>query len=197
MASGTYYPVWITTDDLTIVGVDTGGGKPVIDIGDTEQAIRIRGANGVRIDGFRFEGENNQGIHFESGSDDAVITNNTFAVELGFVFAPESTNHVIYANDFSGTNKVIADYQNAMQDITVHWNATEPVTYWWNGKQRSAPLGNFYTDTADDDDGDGIAETVHEQNKYPWKNKDYHPLVGEPWKYFEKGVGTSNTQSKT
>lgn len=196
VASGEYYPVWIDKE-VNLIGVDTGGGKPVISAGDVEQCIRIVRADNVRIDGFHLKGDNNQGIHFEDRPDEAVITNTTFDVEIGFVFAPDSDNHVIYANDFSDTHKVVASYANAIGELTIFWNSTEPVSYWWNGEKHSGNIGNFYDDSSDDSDGDGIAETPHKMNQYPWKNQDYHTLVDEPWKYFVEGVGTSQTGPTT
>lgn len=194
VASGTYNPVWIDRE-VNLIGVNTGGGKPVIEVGNKEQAVRIRRADNVKVSGFYFEGEDNQGIHFSDGADSAVIVNNTFDVEVGFVLISDSDPHRVYANDFSKTSKVMAIYGE--EGVDVHWNSTEKLNYWWDGDKRTGYLGNYYGKSVSDADGDGIADGEYEMRRYPWNNTDYHPLMDEPWKYFEKGVGESTVDTNT
>lgn len=197
VGSGTYYQVYISKQ-VTLIGIDTGGGKPVIDGGGSGPVIQV-GAPGVTIDGFHITNMGNNaegGVKTTSGAHDLTVANTTFSEgDIALNLRDREMNHRIYLNDFSGISQTVE--LNEDRDVTIYWNTSEKMTYWWDGEQFSGRLGNYYGERVFDKDGDGVGDEPRQMGIYAWKNKDNAPLNEPPWKYFEKGSGTSSASTKT
>ncbi|MCK4730969.1 MAG: right-handed parallel beta-helix repeat-containing protein, partial [Methanophagales archaeon] len=100
--AGTYYENVNVTKQLTLRGVDTGGGKPVVDAGDNGSAITLS-ANGITLEGFKVTNSNsswgNAGIKVISNRN--TITGN-YASNNGYgILLSSSSNNTLTENNAS------------------------------------------------------------------------------------------------
>jgi parallel beta-helix repeat protein len=121
--SGTYRENVVVDRPLTLIGVDDGGGKPVIDgMSNGKNAISVR-ANGVTIDGFTIK-NGYSGIDITGAGSTTIrncdVTGNTnHGIHL-----ENSDDNVIEANDVSGNaqSSVEGDTKNAITLYRSHGN---------------------------------------------------------------------------
>jgi parallel beta-helix repeat protein len=162
--SGTYEEHIYLKKALTLMGVDTGKGKPVINASKSGSALTIA-ANGTTVQGFNFTGSGhcgcgNAGISVQS-SNDTIINNVLYKNRYGIYVKPGYTNNTFIANDFIG-NEVSASDMGGN-----HWNGSlkaeglQGLMQLVSGKKMK---GNHYSDYDEPNEGcndtknDGICD---------------------------------------
>lgn len=97
VCSGTYYENVVVNKPVILRGVDTGGGKPVVDASRIGNAITIT-ADGVAVDGFvvKNSGKYYSGIWIES--DNTTISNNNISDNWFGIWVIYSSYNTIYNN---------------------------------------------------------------------------------------------------
>jgi len=102
--SGTYYENVNVTKQLTLLGVDTGGGRPVVDAGQKGSAITLS-AEGVTVDGFVVTNSIRSYENLWSGikvnSNNNIIINNTATINENGIWANNSDNNTIAENSLN------------------------------------------------------------------------------------------------
>jgi len=89
-------------DGLTIQGMDTGGGAPVLQTADSDDAIRVRDSANVTITGLRITG-GERGVRIDDGTTDVeVIGNEIDGTEEGIRITGGS-GHIIMGNTIANT----------------------------------------------------------------------------------------------
>lgn len=176
--SGTYQESLVITVPVTVTGVDTGGGLPVIRATDGEAAVTLE-AWETTIEGLVITSEVPCGIYVHA--DDAVITGTTITsavpdsgigiciynadrtlvtgnhiegLRLGFLIT-ESDDTTVYLNDISAVHGGISSSPGTV------W--TTPVTsYQYEGATYEGALGNHWSGyTGTDTTGDGIGDSPY------------------------------------
>src|SRR5512136_581533 len=131
--SGTYEEHIYLTKALTLMGVDTGKGKPVINASKSGSALTTA-ANGTIVQGFNLTGSGhcgcgNAGISVQSNNNTIirnVLYKNTYGifVKLGYI------NNTIIANDFLENQVSASDqggnYWNGILKAETLQDAVEP-----------------------------------------------------------------------
>lgn len=148
--SGIYRESLIVGKSVSLHGLDTGEGKPVL---APDSGRVILAAYGAVLRGFEMgwpAGGN------ESGSDSE---NCTLEVVL-----PAS----IYLNDFAGKKSVCPE-------DAASWNSSDAINYQFNSRVQRSRLGNYWADyNGTDENSDGIGDQPVVLND---KNIDYYPLI--------------------
>lgn len=191
--SGTYREnVNVHKPHLTLHGVDTGGGKPVVDASGDGSAITLSGGRSL-VEGLVLT---NSGGRLSAGiyvrSDDNIVRENIVREngEYGILIQSSSGN-IITRNYINDNNRAIS-LQNSVSNViflnsfmnnevnvagsspTNHWNSTDPITYRYRGKTFSSRLGNHWSDYGGpDDDDDAIGDAPHVFAP----ERDHHPLI--------------------
>ena len=84
--------------NLTLQGIDTGAGLPIIRPSAEEDGFRVRESSDIVITGFRFEG-GERGVRVRDASSNIEIVSNEFdGVEVG-VRIRDGSGHIVLAND--------------------------------------------------------------------------------------------------
>jgi len=162
--SGIYEEHIYLTKALTLMGVDTGKGKPVINASKSGSALTIA-ANGTTVQGFNFTGSGhcgcgNAGISVQS-SNDTIINNILYKNRYGIYVKPGYTNNTFIANDFIG-NEVSASDMGGN-----HWNGSlkaEGLQGFMQLVSGKKMKGNHYSDYDEPNEGcndtnnDGICD---------------------------------------
>jgi parallel beta-helix repeat protein len=161
--SGTYAEHIYLNKAVTLMGVDIGKGRPVIDASKSGSAL-ILAVNGTIVKGFNFTGSGNcgcgnAGISVQS-NDNKVINNILYKNKYGIYIKPGFINNTFVGNDFLdneiAANDVGGNFWNGYLDEGVQ-KLVELV----NGKQVQ---GNHYSDYdeleegCNDTDNDGICD---------------------------------------
>jgi len=175
--SGTYHENVYLFKAVTLAGVDTGEGLPVVDAGGSGSVISVM-ANGSTVSGFNITGSGhcgcgNAGILVDSSNNlvqGNIIRNNKY----GIYVRSGSVNNTFISNDLMGNNIAVSDSGDS------HWNVSETST----GLQALVGLltgkaekniGNYYSDYdnssegCDDADGNGLCDN-------PRKMQDGHGM---------------------
>ena len=181
--SGTYAEHIYLSKPITLVGVDTGNGRPVINASKSGSALTIA-ANGTTVQGFNFTGSGhcgcgNAGIAVQSNNN-TIINNILYKNKYGIFVKPNSTNNTFMANDFLGNDVAASDAGGN------HWNGSlkagglqglmELVT----GKKMK---GNHYSDY--DEPSEGCNDTNHDgvcdlpKNITIGKSVDHYPSIAK------------------
>jgi parallel beta-helix repeat protein len=123
--SGTYYENIIINKPLSIIGMDNGGGKPVIDAKHRDNVIKIT-ADGARVEGFSITGSKDfhAGILVMSGNN--VIEGNNIYNNFNGVYSENSKNstysdNIVYNNKYDGISIYRAN-GNVIKGNNVHDN---------------------------------------------------------------------------
>ena len=176
--SGTYHESLVITVPVTVTGVDTGGGLPVIRATDGEAVVALE-ARGVTIEGLVITGPVPCGIYVHA--DDAVITGTTITSvvpdtgigiciynadrtlvtgnhiagqRLGFLIT-ESDDTAVYLNDISAVHGGISSSPGTV------WT-TSATSYQYEGTTYEGSLGNHWSGyTGTDTTGDGIGDSPY------------------------------------
>jgi parallel beta-helix repeat protein len=121
--SGTYYENVNVNKQLILRGVDTGGGKPVVDAGGSDNAITLS-ADRITLEGFN---ATNSGSALLSSfrfmvSNSNTVTSNNFNSNKGLSFSLESSsNNNITGNTFVHDGLFVdRSYQNTVEDNIVN-----------------------------------------------------------------------------
>jgi parallel beta-helix repeat protein len=101
--SGTYFEHVYLPKAITLIGVDTGNGRPVVNASGTSSALTIS-ANGSTIQGFNFTGSGhcgcgNAGILVRA-SNNTIHNNILYKNKYGIYVKPGYANNTFIANDF-------------------------------------------------------------------------------------------------
>jgi len=176
--SGTYHESLVITVPVTVTGVDTGGGMPVIRATDGESAVALE-ARGITIEGLEITGPVPCGIYVHA--DNAVITDTTITplvpdtgigiciynadrtlvtgnhlegLRLGFLIT-ESDDTAVYLNDISALHGGISSSPGTL------WTSPE-TSYQYGGATYDGVLGNHWSGyTGTDTTGDGIGDSPY------------------------------------
>jgi parallel beta-helix repeat protein len=158
--SGTYAEHIYLSKAVTLMGVDTGKGRPTINASKYGTALTVA-ANGTTVEGFNFTGSGhcgcgNAGIAVQS-SNDTIINNVLYKNRYGIYVKPGYTNNTFIANDLIG-NEVSASDMGGN-----HWNGSlkaeglQGLMQLVSGKQMK---GNHYSDY--DEPSEGCNDTNHD-----------------------------------
>lgn len=120
--SGVYHENVILYKQLTLLGVDSGSGRPVLDAGGSGSVISIS-ANDSVVRGFNVTGSGgcgcgNAGIKIGSSNnivEDNIIYNNKY----GIYIQPYVTNNTMISNDLLDNSITASD-----NGVESHWNAS-------------------------------------------------------------------------
>ncbi len=101
--SGTYYETVNVNKQLILIGIDSAGGKPVVDAGGDGNAITLN-ANGITLDGFNARNSGScwpcAGI-LVSSSNNVIENNNASNNYLGIFLLPSYNNNTLIRNTAS------------------------------------------------------------------------------------------------
>ena len=178
--SGTYHENVNVDKPIILFGVDTGGGKPVVDAGGRGSAISLS-ASGSVLEGFVVT---NSGKDINAGiritSDRNVIRDNLVKDNDGYGIILENSSfniitHIELSGNLRGVGLLNSSYNALFLNVftdnganvissnsTNQWNSTDPITYRYNGKTLTGRLGNYWSDyLAPDLNDNGIGDVPH------------------------------------
>ncbi|MDD4126477.1 MAG: protein kinase [Methanomicrobium sp.] len=174
ITSGEYSGNIVINKPVSLIGVDSGGGKPVILTATGEAGITVN-ADGVTIEGFNITGSSDcailinsdnsiiadndilktpVGITLFSSAGTSISGNNIKGHRIG-LFIDESVDCSIYLNNFENTI-------NAKSlSRSIRWS-TASMIYLYSGQNFTSSLGNYWNDYyGTDDDKNGIGDTPY------------------------------------
>ena len=103
MNSGTYKENLLLNKTINLIGVDSGGGAPIIDATNNGTAMEIR-SDGCRVEGFTFQNiELRNGIHVKSSEN--TIRRNTFLNTAKGIFLQSAMKNTIYGNNITNSSQ--------------------------------------------------------------------------------------------
>jgi len=122
--SGTYHENVKVNKQLTLKGVDTGGGQPVIDGGGSGNVVEIK-ADNVTFDGFKVthSGNDKKCVNVEE-SDRAVIKNNT-VTGCGYGIYLDESNYSTLENNTVENNEKDGIKLYKSNNNTLLWNTAD------------------------------------------------------------------------
>jgi parallel beta-helix repeat protein len=179
--SGTYVEHVYLSKAVTLMGIDTGNGRPVINASKSGSALTVA-ANGSRVEGFNFTGSGtcgcgNAGIVVQSNNG-TIMRNILYKNKYGIYVKSGYTNNTFIANDF---------LDNEIPAFDLNRNH-------WNGSQKAVGLpglmqlifgtrikGNHYSDYDEPEEGckdvnsDGICDRP--KNITGRRSVDLYPAI--------------------
>jgi parallel beta-helix repeat protein len=176
--SGTYYENVYVSRELTLRGMDTGKGKPVVNAGKSGSAIVLY-ADNITLEGFNVTGSGscgcgNAGIKIMSNNS-TVFDNTAYKNKYG-IYCGNRMGNKIYLNNLVKND--ISAYDGGSnqwyQDAGTESNTMKSIT----GKKA---VGNHYSDFdhpgqgCNDTNLDGICDSTY--NMRGGSNVDEHPLI--------------------
>jgi parallel beta-helix repeat protein len=118
--SGTYYETFDINKQITIQGIDTGNGKPIVEAVDTKNGDAVKlSADGIDFEGFEIINSNN-GIFVISSNNTIMnnnLTNNYCAITLDGMPERRVENNMIKDNVISGNRMGITIYDGSNNNI--------------------------------------------------------------------------------
>ena len=125
--SGTYYERLNVNKQLTLRGVDTGNGMPVIDAGGSGNAITLS-ANGCTIEGVMVT-NSQYGIYLVSSSNNTVTGNTVTSTVNGIYLYSSSSDNVISDNALRENSQRGIYLSNSCNNNEISGNAITSGTY--------------------------------------------------------------------
>jgi parallel beta-helix repeat protein len=181
--SGNYAGHIYLTKALTLMGVDTGNGRPVINASKVGSALTIA-ANGTTVQGFNFTGSGhcgcgNAGIAVQS-KNNTIIDNILYKNKYGIFVKPNSTNNTFMANDFLGNDVAASDAGGNRWNGSLKAGGLQGLMELVTGKKMK---GNHYSDY--DEPSEGCNDTNHDgicdlpKNITIGKSVDNYPSIAK------------------
>jgi len=180
--SGLYRENVFVYKTLTLEGIDTGSGLPVVDAGGSGSVISIT-SNDTMVEGFNVTGSGgcgcgNAGIKVQSSNN--IVKGNTISKnKYGIYIQSGCENNTFIANDLRNNDIAVSD-----SGFNNRWNSSAPS----DGLQDllamiggSQPLGNHYSDYdevaegCNDTNNDKICDQPRIMGSGP--DKDNYPVV--------------------
>jgi len=129
--SGTYYENVVVNKQLTLLGIDTGAGMPVVDAGGIGSAIALN-VNGITLEGFKATNTGNSwgdaGINV--GSSNCLIKNNELSGhEIDGIFLRDSSNNILSGNYIHETERWAGIYLDNSSGNVISNNICEDNKY--------------------------------------------------------------------
>ena len=163
--SGTYLEWPWVTKSVTLIGLDTGHGLPVINASGSSSALTLVANDGSRVEGFNLTGSGscgcgNAGIDVIS-SNNMIIGNILYKNKYGVYIKPGSTNNTIISNDFLENEIDASDSSNNSWIGSPGSEGLQRLIDLILGKEVN---GNYYSDYDEpeegctDTDNDGICD---------------------------------------
>ena len=160
--SGLYRENVFVYKTLTLEGIDTGSGLPVIDAGKSGSVISITSNDSI-VEGFNVTGSGgcgcgNAGIKVQSSNN--IVKGNTISKnKYGIYIQSGCENNTFIANDLRNNDIAVSD-----SGFNNRWNASAPSGGLQGllamiGGSQSQPLGNHYSDY------DEVAEGCNDTNQ--------------------------------
>jgi parallel beta-helix repeat protein len=179
--SGNYAEHIYLNKALTLIGMDTGNGRPIINASGSGSALTLA-ANGSTVQGFNLTGSGHcgcgsAGISVQSNNN-TIINNILYKNFYGVYIKQGHTNNTLLSNDFLG-NRI-----SSIDQDSNHWNGSvgadglESLMELISGKQMK---GNHYSDYdepkegCNDDNHDGICDQP--RNITAGKSVDLYPSI--------------------
>jgi parallel beta-helix repeat protein len=180
VSSGIYVENVFIGKPLTLKGVDTGNGKPIIDAGGYGSAVTLE-AGGIVLDGFKLTGSGhcgcgNAGVNVASNNN--TVTNNVITGNKYGVHVSDTFGNRFFNNDISENEIAVLDEGN---------------NTWESGSGILGPIASLFGKGSKGNhygEYDSPAEGCNDTNKdgvcdRPFiiaggKNVDLRPLVSSP-----------------
>jgi len=168
--SGTYPEHLYLSKAVTLIGVDTGKGRPIVNATKSGSALTLA-ANGSTVEGFNFTGSGhcgcgNAGIYVQS-SNDTVIDNVIYKNKYGIYVKAGYKNNTFISNDLLD-NEISANDQGGNRwDGSLKAEGLQSLMELISGKQMK---GNHYSDYdepkegCNDTNNDGICDQPRKIN---------------------------------
>lgn len=178
--SGTYHESIYISKNVTLEGLDTGNGMPVIDAGGVGSVVTIN-APGVTLKGFNLTNSGhcrcgNAGVHVEANNS-TVINNIIYKNKYG-VYVAKGENSRFIMNDFLFNEITAHDSRNSTWEGEDGTDSIQGLMESLDGKKIK---GNYYSDYFSPEDGCSDADNDRYCDS-PRKieggqNIDDHPLT--------------------
>ena len=125
VSSGTYHENLLLDKKINLIGIDNGGGAPIIDPLNKGNAIELI-ADGCRVEGFIIQNaEVFNGIHIRSNEN--TLIHNTFLNNANGIYFNSAMKNTINANTISNSSKVgialITSNDNLIEENLLSKNA--------------------------------------------------------------------------
>jgi nitrous oxidase accessory protein len=123
--SGSYLEIINVTKKITLEGVDSGNGRPILDFGKNANIVTLS-ADGIVMEGFMIRGASNwslAGINVISGKNiikDNVVVNNSVGIHITSDGNLIEGNNV--SNNYLGGIELTASSNNKLSRNYVNWN---------------------------------------------------------------------------
>lgn len=157
--SGTYNENVYVFKPVTLLGIDTGKGMPLVDANGAGSVITLA-SNATTVKGFNITGSGhcgcgNSGILVDS-SDNSIIGNKIYKNKYGIYVKPGMINNTFLSNDLQENNITAYDSASSRWDANVKAEGLQSIVQLITGEQVG---GNHYSDY------DEIAEGCNDTNK--------------------------------
>lgn len=172
--SGTYRENVIVTKHITLRGIDTGNGRPVVDAGQNGSAI-ILSADGIVIDGFETTAAVGNlfkewaGIKVESS--DNIISNNLASNNDNGIFLTSSANNTLSGNNATRNTNGIRLERSNNNDIKANYLASNNYGLRLASSANNSMAANLATDNdygilMDSSEGNALRANLMYGNSY-------------------------------
>lgn len=151
---GVYSENIVIHKSLSLIGVDSGDGRPLVDAGGSGSVISIT-ADDVTVSGFNITGSGgcgcgNAGIKVES-SNDTIKSNVIYKNKYGIYIDSTSTNNTFISNDLLNNSITVSDSgKNNKWNASIKAEGLQGLLEIFSGPQIR---GNHYSDYDEDAEG--------------------------------------------